>query len=100
MSKQLGDFILRSSKHGEFDCDVYVLRSSSLRGEIWVHVASFRELEDAERAYPQAKFFDGHSGDCDCVGPEDFDCDDCANYNGDDDELKLTNKPRPPSETL
>lgn len=72
--KREGLIILRSENRSEYDCEVYACRSSTLKGFVWCHVASYRHLGDAERAYPSATFFQGHGDNCDCVGPEDHDC--------------------------
>jgi hypothetical protein len=68
-----GTFILRGTSEKAYDCHVY-----KLRGFVWSHVASFVQLGDAEQMFPNAQFFEGHSSDCDCIGPSDKDCLACS----------------------
>lgn len=77
-SKREGLIVLRSERNSEFDCGVYACRSSTLKGFIWCHIASYRHLQDAELAYPHGTYFQGHNSDCDCTGPEDYDCLTCV----------------------
>jgi hypothetical protein len=85
MTLKVGDILIRSNTGREFDCDIYCLRSSTPgKPHTWAHVASFRRLEDAERMYPNAAYFSGHSDECECIGATDFDCLECAGCSHDE----------------